>query len=410
MAMVQTAKEMSSCLEGRRPPFDLQRGHSYHVSCLRASSRLPVPFHRIEQCMEGCLNHWRAQWAVPQACRSIVFSDCGWSVYQFPDARLGGWGPYGMINGSSIMRDAAAQWLNRSVAGHTVVPLRAHCKSRAPNDKVARASALFGGACSTDLLRSALIAARERTTQGRVGTVSAVIISDAPRPRPEEEAFLNDVHFRMLFASSPSKVHPKVTAFPYLRLFPTMALTEALKVNQLLPLDQRPNLLLCMCCGELDKMYGRHLKADALAANGLPCQQRRLQLASYHRELAQSQFLFAPHGNGANELKWLEAAALGTIILTDASSMMWPLLSGVPTVMVQSWRNVTPAALHRAAAHISAGMQQRHNSSASTRLQYDYMKSFFPQWLYRVRMGVSETTISSSGERLVRPLPLERFL
>ena len=113
----------------------------------------------------------------------------------------------------------------------------------------------------------------------------------------------------------------------------------------------------------------------------------------YHRALSSSTFLFAPVGQGNNERKWIEAATLGTIILTDDIPFsLTPLLSGIPSVLVRSWASVTPAALERAADYIQA-----HWTG------YDRMKMLWPQWMYRLQTGVGDLDTASDGTPLEAP-------
>lgn len=119
-------------------------------------------------------------------------------------------------------------------------------------------------------------------------------------------------------------------------------------------------------------------KAQQLRLNGLPCPEgERLGQSDYYRAITtQYRVLFAPGGRGAAEHKfweaWLsqcsspspcvpssctiiQAAAAGTVILTDYTSSQYELLRGLPAIMVEpgAYSRVTPALLERLVGQIA---------------------------------------------------------
>ena len=398
------ASEVQACLEGRgHLPLHLEMSQSastaqrYHISCLRASSRRWVSFEHVTRCVSGCFEYWRKIWRVPAAC-GLIFRECGWVA---------------------IGRNAhlSERWLNTDTSQH-------HYQANET------AVVSLSRKSTDDGLRGAL-------TQASAvhGMVSALAITDKKRPFDYEETLLDNPQLQMFFASNPSKFHPKVTPFPciqnpyqtdelerFLESQQAWSGTDSMRIPYSRRIPYSSTLLLCTCCDDEDHMKGasthnmmdiptrsaraergqlrrleRNEKARILRANGFDCKPGRMAPREYVRSVASSQFLWAPFGNGDNEIKWWEAAVLDTIILTDESETLKPLLAGVPSVMVRDWEAVTPASLQKAALHIE---RRRRNG------RFDHMKTLFPQWLFRLKQGTGDMTDHSDGMPMAPPLVL----
>ena len=364
------SREMASCLVGRRKPF--RAGTAYSVDCLRASAPPVVPFDRIVQCMGGCLHYWNKAWLTHVGDQAIAPPHRLWTPFS-DQARFEQFRPIAIAHNISTQGCplvlCGCGWLQ---AGFGMASWAQRAEEHGTLSDAAEAA------------------------QHKNWTLSALIITDRTSPPPDELHVLRRPHVRVYFAANPT-VHPKVAGFPYLKIGDILGreLHEAL--HQAQPNKPRQQLLFCTCCSKRDQESGRVWKVRALERNGFVCE-RPMVRREYYRTLATSSFLFAPRGTGPAEEKWWEAAALGTIILTDENDHVKPMLTGLPTVMVRRgmWSSVTPATLEAARDSILRGPRSR----------YDHMKAFWPQWLYRLHHGVAELTTSAAAEELAPPILL----
>ena len=197
------------------------------------------------------------------------------------------------------------------------------------------------------------------------------------------------------FAHNPSPAfaaHPKVSGYPR-HVFNAERLEPFLR--NATPLERRPRLMLCIA--HSPNLWNRGKKEEILRRNGLPCQQKRLSLDEYYFALTrQYQVVFAPGGRGAAEHKFWEAAAAGTIILTDYTASQFELLRGLPTIMVGqgAYKHVTPSYLTELVETIRRDAHR-----------YDPMKAFLPQWLYRLQTA-TPTSQNLLGAELAPPIVL----
>lgn len=220
-------------------------------------------------------------------------------------------------------------------------------------------------------------------------TLSVILLSDTQQPSDEQSELLASPWLTRYFVSNPSMAHPKVTAFPTIKSLYSTDLELELHRQVGLTTARRSQL---MCVNGDDTRYGRLPKVTALRANGFSCLEGVVPVQEYYRGLTTSTFLFAPVGNGNNERKWIEAATLGAIILTDEVPSLAPLLAGIPCVFVRTWANVTNVTLKQAATKIQRSWRS-----------YDRMKTFWPQWLYRLYTGDGDLWTAADGVPLAAP-------
>lgn len=86
---------------------------------------------------------------------------------------------------------------------------------------------------------------------------------------------------------------------------------------------------------------------SVLRAN--PCvdfQPRKLSRLDLWREKTRYAFVISPHGNGLDCHRTWESLALGNIVIVKRSSLD-ALYDGLPVVMVDDWRDITPERLRR---------------------------------------------------------------
>jgi len=108
-------------------------------------------------------------------------------------------------------------------------------------------------------------------------------------------------------------------------------------------------------------------------------QRQKVRRIELWREKTRYAFVISPHGNGLDCHRTWESLVLGNIPIVKRSSLD-PLYEGLPVVIIDDWREVTPQNLERWLATHSDAFER---SEVLTRLTNQY-------WIDRARRVVSE--------------------
>lgn len=342
----------------------------FSIDCLAASVRaLHIPYTAVTRCLLPCVRHWKAVWRTAEAERS-------WATT--------------LHHGLLERRHGLPHELLLQHNNELVLARVGRLSEREP-------VRWFGSIGSQWLAFVAPLvnysSVLDRAWQAGM-RVSLLEYHDLYQPLPRSERLLAHPALAQFFAHNPSPAfaaHPKVSGYPR-HVFNAERLEPFLR--NATPLERRPHLMLCIAHS---RKWNRGEKEEILRRNGLPCQQKRLSLDEYYFALTrQYQVVFAPGGRGAAEHKFWEAAAAGTIILTDYTASQFELLRGLPTIMMGqgAYKHITPSYLTELVETIRRDAHR-----------YDPMKAFLPQWLYRLQTA-TPTSQNLLGAELAPPIVL----
>ena len=386
--LVNNAASVAACLLQEELPASMlptTTAHSpaahdrrdFTIDCLAASVRaLHVPYAAVTRCLLPCVRHWKAAWRTAEAERS-------WAT-RLQNSQL--------EQRHGLPHELLLQHNNELVLGRG-----GRLSEREPVRWFGSVGSKWFAFIAPLVNYSSVL---DRAWQAGV-SVSLLEYHDLYQPRPRSERLLAHPALAQFFAQNPSPAfaaHPKVSGYPR-HVFNAERLEPFLR--NATPLERRPHLMLCIAhhspTHHSPTLYNRGEKEEILRRNGLPCQQKRLSLEEYYFALTrQYQVVFAPGGRGAAEHKFWEAAAAGTIILTDYTASQFELLRGLPTIMVGegAYTHVTPSYLTELVERIRRGAHR-----------YDPMKAFLPQWLYRLQTA-TPTSHNLLGAELAPPIVL----
>lgn len=174
-------------------------------------------------------------------------------------------------------------------------------------------------------------------------------------------SFLDDPKLLAWYAINPDTVHPKLTPMPlsFANAYwphgsPAALLDEfntghgpwqARKHRVYVNMDTGTNLAArSKALNQVADLQGVHIRRD------------RANYTDYLADVAASKFVLCPPGNGVDSHRTWEAVLLGAVPIVEAS-LLNPLYSGLPVVVVQRWDDVTDALLQSV---VDKGVVDRH--------------------------------------------------
>jgi hypothetical protein len=117
-------------------------------------------------------------------------------------------------------------------------------------------------------------------------------------------------------------------------------------------------------------------------------------LVSYYKKMATHKFVVAPRGNGWDTHRLWEALYLGCVPIVE-SSVLDPLYSKLPILIVKRWADLDEAALNKAFDH----MKTRGPVSPTSLLYRDHWRSVIEAARTDKARALGETAANSSRHR-----------
>ena len=211
----------------------------------------------------------------------------------------------------------------------------------------------------------------------------------------EFSSFLDDPKLLAWYAINPDTVHPKLTAMPlsfanaYWPHGSPAALQDAFDAGRGPWRDRKHGVYVNMDTGTNHAVRSKAL-TQASGLQDVHVRHNRANYSDYLADVVDSKFVLCPPGNGVDSHRTWEAVLLGAVPIVEAS-LLNPLYSGLPVVVVQRWDDVTDALLQSVAAR---GVVDRH--CVPRVLSADY-------WLARMLRHRASTHADKPGQGV--PLP-----
>lgn len=174
-------------------------------------------------------------------------------------------------------------------------------------------------------------------------------------------AFLDDPKLLAWYAINPDTVHPKLTPMPlsfanaYWPHGSPAALQDAFDKDNGPWRAREHGVYVNMDTGTNQAARSKALNQVA-GLQDVHVRRDRANYTDYLADVAASKFVLCPPGNGVDSHRTWEAVLLGAVPIVEAS-LLNPLYSGLPVVVVQRWDDVTDALLQSVVAQ---GVADRH--------------------------------------------------
>lgn len=385
------ARRASACLESRGGGLP-SASSTFDITCLAASVRGPeIAYAKVVSCMLPCVQHFLAAWG-----ERNMQGDNLWSRPIAADfsKRHGPTHPLLL----SFHNELTLSWAGNVYTKGRYGVHYAKGRNVTASKWVALEYSMPYLKADRDAVRALGHAAEQRTR------VSVLTIADYYLPA--SRSILDHEGLACYFTTNPTpEPHPRLSPYPR-AVFRADVWEQALSAAPRAGWQPwgwqratrpRPRQLMCHE-GPNDARLGnppRTVRLRSLTRNGFRCTAGRLSAEAYATALRSSRAVFAPRGSGEAEHKFWEAALANAVILTDIAPSQVLLLTGLRVVMLGhgAWEGLTPATLDALLAVVEA----RHR-------QYDAMRAFFPQWMYRLHTGTAASDRDHSGRQLAPPL------